>query len=352
MSGLLEAKLIIDNDPFRCNDPLIIKMDIYRKKLIDYLYEIYINQHPVLQSNTQENFDAALVLNSYIKPDDADLIKVANQVMQKPSFREITIHHVDYHLKNIMIVLGFVCECMICDHGRTDKILNQKLINYAAFKPDISNPYSDIDYDSYIPFSPARHYIRSETGIFVEQKFFYDGNHPSIDICWCDKSNLSKPLIISIPNTEFTDRARLQIKTTSQLNYDIRNEKYICAPMIGLFLNNATGNGFVDKTLSDAQLARSIIDFSPELYNEAVMYFKLLVAHFSGIWLLDKPLTDDVILDNGVLRYLFSSSINNLLSNEIILNQEEKIKKTSEYINVNSNVNSLMNAQMVTQTKY
>lgn len=350
MENILESQLLINNDRFKCNDPLVIKIDFYRKKLIDYLYELYISNHPVLQNNSQENFDAALVLNAYINPDDPDLTRCANRIMQKNSFREITKHYVDYHLKNIMIVLGFVCEFMICDHGRSDKLLNQKLINYAAFKPDISNQYSDIDYDSYIPFSPARQFIRSESGIYIPQKFFRDGNHPTIDICWCDKHNLSKPLIVSIPNTEYTDRARLQIKTTSQLNYDIRNEKYICAPMIGVFLDNSSGNGFIDKTESNAQLARSLSEFDIGMLNEAEMYFKLLVAHFAGIWLLNKPITDDIILDNGVLRYLFSSSINNLLSETIIQNQKEKICKTAKYVNENSSVNSLIDAQMITRT--
>lgn len=348
MRDIIESIVAI-NDPFNCSEPLKIKIDFYRQKLIDYLYELYIGSHPILkmEMNSQDNFDVALVLKSYINDDDS-IVNKANDIMQKSSFREVTRFYVDAHLKNIMIVLGFVCECMLCDHCRVDKLLNQKCINLAAFKPDIYNQYSDIDYDSYIPFSPARHYIRSESGIFIPNRFFLDGNHPTIDICWCDKNNTSKPLIITIPHTELTQRARLQIKTTSQLNYSIKNEKYIYAPMIGIFLENSPEYGFIDKTQTNAQTYRSLSYLDARLVEEAITYFKLLVAHFSGIWFLDKPLTDNIILDNGVLRYLFSTSINNLLSDKIINNQENKINKTAQYINKISMSGDLI-AQMITR---
>ncbi len=327
-SSIIAVKSLSDDN----TEPLIIRLDLYRKKLLDYLKELYIGANPILQQNNQINFNAALVLKSYIK-DDTELARISNSIMDKTSFRDETKHLVEFHLKNIMIILGHICECMLCDHCRVDKLLNQKCINLAAFKPDISEKYDDIDYDSYIPFSPARHYFRSEIGVFVPNTFFFDGNHPTIDICWCNKDNFSKSLYVTVPSTSLMQRARLQIKTTSKLNYDITNEKYLYAPMVGIFLNSSSSYGFVDKSRTNAQICMNLGDLDARLTEEAIVYFKLLVAHFSGIWLLDTPISEHRILENGILRYLFSTSIDNILSPKIIREKKKKIEKIAQHIN-------------------
>lgn len=319
--------------------PLILPVEHYRQKLIEYLFELYINRNQI-QKETQEAYDSAIVLAYFLNPTNSDLSNAVKKITKKRTYREYTQDIIKDHLQKTMQILGNICELMLIDHCIDNKLINQKCINIATFKSDISTMYSDIDYDSYIPFSPAKSFIRNAQGFLVSNPFGYSGNHPTQDILWHHKDKKNDILQFHIEPSQPKLLASLQIKTTSDIKYHIRSDKYILSPIIGINLENKFN--FTYNSKANAQIAVSIRDLDSSLAEEALIYFKLMIAHLANLWNLEIPIVDDDYLNNGALRYLLCTSINDLLSDQILIEREEKVMKVKDWIKNNSSTNDVI----------
>ena len=321
---------------------LVLPLEVYRKKLFAYLTELYINSNKFIDKPSQEALDSALILSTLVTPEDTTLQNITETIYQRKSFREKTQYYVRVHLNQAMKILGNICELMLIEHCRKDRILNKKCINIAMFKPDIAKDYSDIDYDKYIPISPAKKFMRTNTELIVPNTFRFDGNHPSKDIIWVNKNDTSDVLQVTIPDTGFIQDASLQIKATSKIYRQKNKEQYITSPIIGISIDSGCQFDFLHDKIHDSQIIVDIKQLDVSLSQEAEKYFKLLIAHLANIWDLGIEIDEKEIVDDGVLNYLFSTSLGNLLSEDIISDHSDKIAKFKEFIEENCHPNQIL----------
>jgi len=343
MDDKIKEALILFNQSNR-TEPLILSVEYYRQKLIEYLTELYINGNQI-KKQPQVAYETSLVLAHYLNPSDTALKKEAKKIIASNNYRYQTHYFVQAHLQKVMQILGNICELMLVDHCIFDKLLNQKCLNVAAFKNDISMMYEDIDYDSYIPFLPAKRFIRNSAGLLIPNTFYYAGNHPSQDIVWYNKNNKSDILHITVPNSIYKQYACLQIKTTSDIKYTTNSDQYILSPIICISINSENKFKFIDNSEALAQVAISINDLDRKLSDEALMYFKLMIAHIAGYWDIEIPIQEKDYLERGALRYLLSTSLNDLFSDTILDEREEKVKRVTEYIRSNSSTDDMLDIE-------
>lgn len=342
MEDRIKAALMLFNQTNR-TEPLILPVEYYRQKLVEYLTELYINGNQI-KKQSQEAYETSIVLAHYLTPSDTVLKKEAKQIIASDNYRYRTHYVVQAHLQKVMQILGNICELMIVDHCIFDKLLNQKCLNVAAFKNDISKQYPDIDYDSYIPFLPAKKFIRNPAGLLIPNTFNYTGNHPSQDILWYNKDDKSDILQIVVPNSKYTQYACLQIKTTSEIKYAINSDQYILSPIILISINSENKFKFVDNSEALAQVAILMNNLDRKLTDEALMYFKLMIAHIAGFWNVEIPIQERDYLERGALRYLLSTSLEDLFSDTILKERKEKVERVAEYIRINSSTNDMIGA--------
>lgn len=345
MDKKIKNALYIFNQTYK-SEPLFLPVEYYRQKLIEYLFELYINGKNI-KKESQESYESAIILAHYLNPSDTELNNVVKKIISTNNYRERTQYVVKAHLRKVMQILGNICELMIVDHCICNKLLNQKCLNIAAFKSDISKMYPDIDYDSYIPFLPAKSFIRNPLGYLIPNTFSYTGNHPTQDILWYNKDNKADILHITVPESKYIQCASLQIKTTSDIEYNINSDKYILSPIIGITINSENKFKFIDNSEYKAQVAISIGDLDGKLAEEALMYFKLMIAHLANYWNLEIPIEDSDYLNRGALRYLLNASINDLFSDEILDARDEKVAKVKEFIRNNSSTNDAIGISII-----
>lgn len=340
MNDKIKNALMVFNQSQR-TEPLILQVEYYRQKLVEYLTELYINGNQI-KKDSQETYETSVILAHYLNPSDNALKNEVKKIASSNNYRYRTYHVVKAHLTKVMQILGNVCELMLVDHCIFDYLLNQKCLNIAAFKTDISKQYSDIDYDSYIPFLPAKRYIRNPAGLLIPNIFSYTGNHPSHDIRWYNRNNKSDILHIKVPDSLYTQEACLQIKTTSDMSYDTNSDQYILSPIVYISINSENKLKNIDKPEAMAQVSISIDCLDKKLSDEALMYFKLMIAHIAGYWNIEIPIKDSDYLDRAALRYLLNSSLSDLFSDAILDEREEKVKRVVEYIRNNSSTDDML----------
>ena len=318
-------------------EPILLPITFYKEKLLRYLedYQINLNYQATMISE-QANEKAKIILAHEISPEDTELRKTYLKLSIGEKTREI----VKMYLKPVMLILGKICECIIIDNCKRSSDLNMKCINYACFKNDFNECYEDIQYDNYIPFSPSHNKIvfYTENGItyYAPNNYNYAPNHINEDIIWCNKKHVEDILKANIPFTEYQSEARLQIKaSTHYSNIDWDENKYRFSPIIYFDLNgdfHKLRNYLIEN--KSMLYVCSAMQFDPNLMIEANNFFKLLVAHFSGLSPLKSSITayNSDIISQGLLKYLFKSNIQSLLSSEIIDKSSETLNALHNFI--------------------
>lgn len=318
-------------------DPILLPITFYKEKLLRYLedYQIKLNYHATMLSE-EANEKAKILLVREIFPEDTELRKTCSKLSIGEKTREI----VEMYLKPVMLILGKICECIIIDNCKRSTDLNMKCINYACFKNDFNECYEDIQYDNYTPFSPneSKIVLYTENGIvyYAPNNYNYAPNHISEDIIWCNKEHFEDILKANIPLTEYRTAARLQIKASTRYsNIEWDEKKYRFSPIIYFDLNGDFQNlrNYLIRRKSMLYVCPAM-QFDPNLMIEANNFFKLLVAHFSGLLPLNSSITpyNSDTISQGLLRYLFKSDIQTLLNNDIIDKSSEKLKLLQNFI--------------------
>lgn len=328
MSEQITSTLRFTANSYSDIKPIELTINHYKKRLLEYLEDYQISLNEANDSYSKKaNDKAKIILASYAFPDNYELEKKSNSINIGRKTREI----VRKYLNQTMKILGSICECIIIDNCKRNPEINMKCINYACFKSDINENYSDIDYNQYTPFSPSHKQIVHITpsGIRIPSTkniYRYEPNHPSKDVIWCNKECLEEILQATIPGTKYLEDAKLQIKTSmNYLNIDWDEDKYRYSPIIYFDILNdyqKLFNYLVKRNSVLQVMSARMID--EELIKESDKYFRLLVAHFAGL----QPLDLDESAESeykGILRYLYSSPTTSLFNDTLIQNQKKAL---------------------------
>lgn len=283
-----------------------IPMESYFKQLIYYLYH-YLD---IIRYNP--NNDVKIGLNWVIFPNNEskrDYDKIKYSINNETAF---TIYK---YTSCIMTLLGKIAECVVIDHCNNNTNTNMICINIAKFNPYIYYQY-DITYNEYMAFSPSYKFVFAYDldGFFVRYPVpDYNPNHTSKDIAWCKRDNIVEQLKAEIPEVLYLENAKLQIKTTLNCgNLDLSSPTYITTPIICFDLNYDINNLKLRYPHNIIYSARQI---DQQMFEEIVMYFRILGAYATGIIdRIDIPEKD--IVKNDRLMQLFRTPIEYLSSKE------------------------------------
>lgn len=324
----------------------LLEFNIFREKLLRYLEDYQINLNNIGNDISEKaNEKAKMILASEYDPE---LKEDANNVKRGEKTRKI----LECYRKNIMLILGNICECIIIDNCKRDPTLNMKCINYACFKEDINKEYKDIQYNEYTALSPShkRIVLYSDGGIihYIENKYAFEPNHINKDIIWCNKNSLEDILNAKIPFTQYSSPARLQIKTsTNYRNIKWYEKKYQFSPIIYFDLYRDINDlyDYLEKKNSNLYV-KSVLDFDIKLMRECIWYYKLLAGHFSGIINLKKVINLDSlnVLNKAIIQYIFRTDIKALINDKSVVKSEQLLEKLQNTILLNNK--NIINIEM------
>lgn len=323
-----------------------LEINMHRKQLLRYIEDYQINLNDKFDEiSTKANTKAKIVIAKEYDPKNLELYKDYKRIESKIGYKTRNI--ISQYMRQIMLILGNICECIIIDNCKKDLNLNMKCINYALFKSDINESYDDIEYNNYTPFSPSHKRIvfYTKEGIIYYKDNIYclERNHINKDIIWCNNKSMENILQSNIPHTEYNSPARLQIKSsTNYTNINWNEEKYRFSPIIYFDLNRDIN--YLYKYLSDRKLnlyVRSILDFDFRLMEESIWYFRLLAGHFSGLINLREEINLNMLdtLNSGIVKYIFNSDIKALLNDDSVIKSNELLKGLQDIILSTNQVN-------------
>ena len=287
---------------------LIIPIESYSKQLIYYLhyYLDALKLEGELSAAIRDDVDICLRWEAF--PNDKEIQRDFKRIQDNIS--EKTHQMIKHYNRCIMTWLGRIAECVIVDRCTNDLNTNIKCMNIAVLK----SPYEyleSIPYEKYIPFSPSFKYIfyTDEDGFLVKNNVpDYNPNHPSKDIAWCNKYNIMDQYKLHIPEVEYVENARLQVKTSiccEKLNLDT----YLHTPVVCFDLN-----GDVNKLKAKYpnKLIYSINDIDPQIMGEIDAYFKIFVAYVTGM-ISKINIREMDIKNDRMLEYVFRTPVKGLL---------------------------------------
>lgn len=286
-----------------------IPIESYSKQLIYYLhYYLKIVDVNLEQYSLNENDKAKIYLRWTIFRD-REFKKDYDKVKDKIGIE--TLNMVREYTTCIMQLLGKVAECIVIDRCINDKNTNRICINIATYKPDIYEKYPDIGYDDYLAFSPSYKFILcyNENGRLEKYNVpDYNPLHTSKDIAWCKRNNILSQLKTEIPELNYLENAKLQIKTFTNYRY-VNLNSYIATPIVCFDL------GCDIKSLQKKYPKHIIISaryINEEMFFEIEHYFKILAAYATGI--IDKVnITDKDVVENYELEKLLRTPVLSLI---------------------------------------
>ena len=136
----------------------------------------------------------------------------------------------------------------------------------------------------------------------------YNPNHTLKDIAWCKRENILTQLKVDIPELQYMDNARLQIKTTLDSN-NVALDNYFNTPVICFDLCHD-----IEKLREryPKHIVFSAGEISPEMEIEVEKYFHILGAYATG--LIDHiNITDIEVQENLQLAQLFRTPVMNIV---------------------------------------
>jgi len=264
------------------NNELEVPIESYAKKLIYYM-QVYLARIAGIGENISEkaNEKAKVALRWVIFPNDKEFKRDYDHI--KDDIGKKTKWIISNYTKCIMQLLGQVAECVIVDRCSSNSNINKILMNIAKFKTDIYDDYSDIPYDEYIAFSTSHRYViykDNSSGMYFQKPVpDYNPHHTTKDIAWCKKENILNQLKVDVPELDYLDNAKLQIKTTlNSCNLELDN--YFMTPIICFDLCNDIENA---KEKYPKHIIFSMREISPEIEIEVEKYFRILGAYATGL---------------------------------------------------------------------
>ena len=312
-----------------------IPIESYANQLMWYL-KWYLNKldNESMQFSEKATEKAKIALRWLIFPNNKEIKKDYNLV--KKDIGKKTKMIIRNYTKCIMQLLGQIAECLIVDKCLVNSELNKICINIAEFKPNIYKEYSDIEYDEYMAFSTSFKYViykDEESGLYSQKNIpDYNPNHTSKDIAWCKKDNFINQLKVNIPQLDYVDNAKLQIKTTLDCdNLDLSS--YYLTPVICFDLCNDI---IKVKNKFPHNVVYSMREISPEIEVEIEKYFRILGAYATGI--IDHVnITDIDVKQDFRLAELFRTPIVDIVKeNELkIAGVIELVEKNKKPIIIN-----------------
>lgn len=325
-----------------------IEVNMYREQLLRYIEDYQINLNDKANElSINANKKAKIVIAHVCNPADLELKKDYEKIESKIGKKTRAI--ISEYMRTIMFMLGNISECIVIDNCKRDPSLNMKCINYACFKNDINECYSDIQYNRYTPFSPShkRVVLYSDAGIvhYRDNNYVYEPNHINKDIIWCDKESMEDILKAHIPYTKYELMAKLQVKSSTHFgNIDWNEDKYRFSPIIYFDLNRDISYLCEYLSSKKSQLyVRSILDFNIRLMEECMWYFRLLAGHFSELINLRTEINLNALdtMNKGILNYIFNSDIKALLNDNSVVKSEELLHGLQDTILASNKENSI-----------
>lgn len=303
-------------------DPLKIPVETYANRLLQY-FENYFNnilwESPVLsdcglKKKLKIDEKAKVRLRSLVFPNNKEFAKDFDKIRDHCGVK--TNRLVAQYTQWIMQTLGKLAECMIVDHCCEDRDFNIKCINIALLRSCISYEYPDIAYDDFMAFSPSFKFVllQDPSGIYIKHQLaphLYNPHHTTMDISWLRKDNYLEQLKLPIPELNYLDNAKLQIKVSLHCD-KLDLKQYEMTPVLCFDL----GGEFPKlKERYPQQVILSGGELFPEMQLELENYFKILGAY--ACELTDHiNLTDLEIQENMELAQLFRSSVEELTGSE------------------------------------
>ncbi|WP_343776872.1 hypothetical protein [Clostridium sartagoforme] len=325
-----------------------IEINMYREQLLRYIEDYQVNLNDKANEfSINANRKAKIVIAHVSNPDNLELKK--DFIKIEPEIGKKTRAIIEEYMRRIMFMLGNISECIVIDNCKRDSNLNIKCINYACFKNDINEYYSDIQYDRYTPFSPShkRVVLYSDAGIihYQNNNYVYEPNHINKDIIWCAKESMEDILKANIPFTKYELMAKLQVKSSTNYgNIDWNEDKYRFSPIIYFDLNRDINYLYEYLRNKKSQLyVRSIFDFNIKLMEECMWYFRLLAGHFSGLIDLRKEINLSTLdtMNKGIVKYIFNSDIKALLNEDSVVKSEKLLHGLQDTILATNQGNSI-----------
>lgn len=319
--------MIIGNDK---NNTSQIKVPIenYANNLVRYMTD-YLD---IAQSNMQsisKNDDekAKVFLRCIIFPNNKEFERDYRKV--ETNLGRTAWNIIGEYTKCIMQLVGRLAECVIVDYCCTNPDINRICINIARFMPKIYEDYQDIDYEEYIAFSTSFKYLiykDIKTGIYIKRNSpDYNPNHTSKDIAWCKKENILSQLKVNLPQLDYLENAKLQIKTALDCaNLDLK--EYYLTPVLCFDFHD---DFYKLKIKYPNHIIFSVRQLFPNMYTEMENYFKIIAAYATG--LTDHiNITEVEVHEDWRLAELFRTPVMDL-AKETPLNVEGVIEMAKQY---------------------
>lgn len=293
------------------DNKLDISIESYANKLVWYLHW-YLNktEDRSLGISKKATEKAKIVLLWMIFPNEREFEKDFNYI--KDDIGPKTNRIIRSYTRCIMQLLGQVAECVIVDRCCSNADTNKICMNIALFRENVYNYYADIPYDEYLAFSTSFKFViyKDEvTGLYMQYNVpDYNPNHTLKDIAWCKKDNILTQLKVDIPELQYMDNARLQIKTTLDSS-NIVLDSYFNTPVICFDLCHD-----IEKLRRKypKHILFSAGEISPEMENEVEKYFHILGAYATGL-INHINITDIEVQQDLQLAQLFRTPVMNII---------------------------------------
>lgn len=213
---------------------------------------------------------------------------------------------INNYLTCIMTNLGRIAECELMERCNESATTNMICINLAQMRNSIFFPYSDVDYNAYVPFSTSfKFIIYHQNGILIKKDCpDYNPQHRTKDIAWCNRDNIFDQLERSIPELNNKESAKLQVKTTIDCN-NLDLSQYYLTPVVCFDLCQDIN---VVKSKYPNNIVKSIYEIDHKAGMNVEKYFYNLAAYITRITPhIDIKELD--ILENDTLFQMFNTPV-------------------------------------------
>lgn len=304
-------------------------IESYSNKLIE-LFSMYMDNIKY-QSNiisTKANEKAKIYLRAAIFQNKGyvnDFKSIENDCGIK------TQYLINQYSTCIMQLVGRLAECMIIDKCINDIQKNIIFMNIALYMKDKYAEYSEINYRDFVPFSPSFKFIYiEENGVIRKYNVpEHNPNHTSKDIGWCRRDNIIEQLKVPIPQLQYIDNAKIQVKVSRDYaNINVKQDYYL-TPIVYFDLMN-DGEALKRQNPNSYIILGREID--ENMHVDLSKYFKIIAAYITGI--IDHLNIEEFeVRENDSLAYLLRSDINNIFNPaqqdivERIRSEVEKFRK-------------------------
>jgi len=288
-------------------------MDSYSRHL-EYLCSNYLDKIAFDAKNFSKsaNEKALREFRYAIYRNDTSLLSCLDSGESVNNIGRKTTSLIRQYTRCIMRILGDIAECVVIDRCAFDLDCNYKFINLAKFEENIYIRYDSIDYDSYVPFSPSHKYIIFEKDGRLQIRNVPDRNrnHETKDIAWCKKDNIVSQLKAEIPECEYLENAKVQVKTTINPETLVL-DKYITSPVVVFNLSDESIDYARDKYPN--HLIIDVREIDAQAFVDIEKYFRILAAYIIGeINYIE--IKEEMVKDSKLLEFIANAPIKQLLN--------------------------------------